>query len=70
MLAEDGVLEIIVDQFLPLFVEYSIVTLLTDVLVQMMLCEVPTTQSSPPFGDVTVIVGVGAVSLIVNTLLL
>ena len=41
----------------PSSLEYSIERALTSVEVHVILCDVPTVQCSPPFGDVTVIVG-------------
>lgn len=41
----------------PLFVEYSIFTLLTALDVHAIFCEVPGTQDSPPFGVMTVTLG-------------
>jgi hypothetical protein len=55
----------------PPSVEYSIFTFPTvPVIVQVMARDVPTIQLSPPFGDVTVIVGVGTCAAIVNEALL
>jgi hypothetical protein len=54
-------------QLLPLFVEYSIFTFVTPFCDQVILCEVPDVQFSPPAGAVRVMLG-GAE--IVNTLLL
>ena len=45
-------------QFEPLLVEYSIFTWdIVPVFVQVIFCEVPTPQLSPPFGEVRYIVG-------------
>ena len=56
--APAGVLAIIVVQLTPLLIEYSIFTLATPPLVQVIFLFVPISQTSPPFGDVTVTVGV------------
>jgi len=50
---EAGVLPTIVDQVEPLFVVYSIFTLVTPELVQVILCAEPTCQFSPPLGALT-----------------
>ena len=55
-------------QSAPLFVEYSILTFSTSLFVQVTFCMVPACQFSPPFGDVTVRVGLGC-ELIIKTLL-
>lgn len=57
-------------QLLPLLVEYWIFTLPTvPVVLQVIVCDAPTTSVSPPLGEVTVMVGVVEVTM-ENTALL
>jgi len=59
-----------VDHVEPLFVEYSIFTLVTLEEVQVIFFDVPAVKDSAPFGEVTWTVAVGATAAIVNTALL
>jgi len=56
--ADAAVLATICVQLEPLLVEYSSFTFVTPELVQVMLCELPAVQDSPPFGEVRVTLAV------------
>ena len=60
------VLDVTTVQLVPLLVEYSIFTLVTFALVQVIFCALPIFHTSPPLGAVTVTLG----TTILNTALL